>query len=73
MATGCQPVIFKGRCPAVNGKTPEYGGKRFNDPFVKSEYQSGIIEVDCGGTKVTLAASNPENITRTEEKSSKTR
>ncbi|MDP6356556.1 MAG: hypothetical protein QF473_15700 [Planctomycetota bacterium] len=52
--------------PTVNGKTPEYGGRRFNDPFVKSEYQSGVITVECGGAKVTLDASNPERMSRTE-------
>ena len=52
--------------PTVNGVTPEYGGMRINDPCVKSEYASGVIEVNCGGAAVTLRAEDPENIHREE-------
>ncbi len=42
--------------PTVNSVVPEYGGKRFNDPCVMSEYDSGVIKVECDGANVVLAA-----------------
>lgn len=42
--------------PTVNGVVPVYGGKRFNDPCVQSDYDSGVIRVNCRAAAVTLNA-----------------
>ncbi|KPJ54802.1 MAG: hypothetical protein AMS16_04485 [Planctomycetes bacterium DG_58] len=52
--------------PTVNGKVPEYGGMRFSDPCIKSEYDSGVVEVNCDGARVTLHAESPDSIHREE-------
>lgn len=52
--------------PTVNGAVPEYGGKRFRDPCVASELDSGSIRVECGGAVAVLNAADPHAIRREE-------
>lgn len=52
--------------PTVNGKVPEYGGARFRDPFITSDYDSGVIEVNCAGARAVLHAEHPDAIHREE-------
>jgi len=47
-----------------DGLVPVYGGTRFKDPCVKSELNSGIIEIECDGAyhridATTLEKKNP--------------
>ena len=47
--------------PTVNGKVPELGGLRFDDPCIRSELNSGIVEVRCEDARLVLDASDPRH------------
>lgn len=52
--------------PTVNGAIPDLGRSRFDDPCVRSAYDSGVIKVDCEGKRVVLDASDHFRIRRIE-------